>query len=236
MRILLLVSTIVLVDCKIFTAPILATLKSKDLPEDATLDYAYMTKNRGNVPKNEPKEVANVEEVEQEGEEPGVKNEIKGNLASNNAQSGTFGENSGNMSNNTNSNNTTTTNNYQTAEKGFKDAVPVGAMQSTPNNNIKNTTDASHHKGDTSTFVTNNFYNPPNKVDNTLTIGGQLEYEYLWKRIYDIDTKLAELHPVMKSDQPGPLKRKGLIITFDPESDPNNKTLSVDSDGIPNNV
>eukprot|EP00375_Theileria_parva_P001119 XP_763790.1 hypothetical protein [Theileria parva strain Muguga] len=129
MRILLLVSTIVLVDCKIFTAPILATLKSKDLPEDATLDYAYMTKNRGNVPKNEPKEVANVEEVEQEGEEPGVKNEIKGNLASNNAQSGTFGENSGNMSNNTNSNNTTTTNNYQTAEKGFKDAVPVGAMQ-----------------------------------------------------------------------------------------------------------
>lgn len=48
-----------------------------------------------------------------------------------------------------------------------------------------------------------------------MTVGGQLEYEYLWKRIYDIDSKLAQLAPIVK--QATPEARKGLIITFNPE-------------------
>ncbi|UKK02471.2 hypothetical protein MACK_002564 [Theileria orientalis] len=192
--------------------------------DDAALDYSYMTKNRN----DNANQQANAEESNTE-----VTNENAPELAKNQVvsqgQAGTFGENSGNMSNNTNSNNTTT-NHYHNGEpnKGapataqgetptarLKDDVPLGAMQS-PTTNLNNTTDASHHKGDTSTFVTNNFYNPPNPGDqNTLTVGGQLEYEYLWKRIYDIDNKLAQLTPIVK--QASPERRKGLIITFDPE-------------------
>ncbi|XP_952833.1 uncharacterized protein TA09320 [Theileria annulata] len=216
----LLLFIIVFVDCKYLINPILTSLKSKDLPEDATLDYAYMTKNRTTKPQieHEPVESVDTETKESEIREPGIgkhnseelENLVKGNLATNNAQSGTFGENSGNMSNNTNSNNTTT-NNYHT-EKGFKDDIPVGTMQTTPN--IKNTTDTSNHKGDTSTFVTNNFYNP-SKNDNNITIGGELEYEYLWKRIYDIDEKLSELNPInLNPNNLNPLKRKGIVFSL----------------------
>ncbi|UKJ89459.1 hypothetical protein MACJ_002710 [Theileria orientalis] len=191
--------------------------------DDATLDYSYMTKNRNNNPNQQANAEESKTEVDNENAPELAKNQVGGQ-----GQAGTFGENSGNMSNNTNSNNTTTNHYHNEPNKGapatvqgetpaarLKDDVPLGAMQS-PTTNLNNTTDASHHKGDTSTFVTNNFYNPPTPGDqNTLTVGGQLEYEYLWKRIYDIDNKLAQLTPIVK--QASPERRKGLIITFDPD-------------------
>lgn len=111
--------------------------------------------------------------------------------------------------------------------KKSMDDVPLATMQA-PISTVKNKTDSSSHRGDTSTFVTNNFYNPAEKEHDGLTAGAELQYEYLWKRIYDIDSKLLNLEPIYVDKTKDPLRRKGLTITFDAESNPDQHTVNID--------
>lgn len=117
-------------------------------PNDAVMDYSYMTKDR-RPRTNQPNAQ---EEAGTEEEQNAPPAEMAKNQIANQSQAGTFGENSGNMSNNTNSNNTTTNNHYHKAEPGPapppntvestrpKDDVPLGAMQSPTTNNLNNQT------------------------------------------------------------------------------------------------
>ncbi|EDO06351.1 hypothetical protein BBOV_II003960 [Babesia bovis T2Bo] len=89
----------------------------------------------------------------------------------------------------------------------------------------------SNYRGDTSTNVTNNFYNPaaPGDAVNAYSKEAKLELQYLWKRINVIDDKLDKLMPLVRGDPHlDPNNRKGLVITFDAQSDPDNPTVDLE--------
>lgn len=70
------------------------------------------------------------------------------------------------------------------------------------------------------------------KVDGNveLPLDAKLEYEYLWKRINDIDSKLSKTKPLIltNGENRNPFKHKGLIISFDPDTKPERPLLSLD--------
>ncbi|KAK1938624.1 putative membrane protein [Babesia divergens] len=128
------------------------------------------------------------------------------------------GESSANTSNSS-TNNTTTT-----------DSSSKVNNSTTNNNTVKH--GASNYQGDTSTYVTNNFFNPPiqNEAWEDYPRGAKLELQYLWKRINAIDDKLDKLLPIPGGDPKlDPNNRKGLIITFDSLSDPDKPTVDLQS-------
>ncbi|GBE61507.1 signal peptide-containing protein, putative [Babesia ovata] len=140
------------------------------------------------------------------------------------ADSSSGGANS-TSTNNTNSTNTNTnTNNSTQSDNNSK----VDQSQSYQN---QTTHGATNYRGDTSTSVTNNFFNPPipEYTSDVYPKGAKLELQYLWKRINVIDDKLDRLMPIAGGDpRLDPNKRKGLIITFDAQSDPDSPTLNLE--------
>ncbi|CDR95285.1 membrane protein, putative [Babesia bigemina] len=138
------------------------------------------------------------------------------------ADSGSGGTNN-TSTNNTTSTNTNTNNSTQSDNNSKTDQSQSYQHQTTHG--------ATNYRGDTSTSVTNNFFNPPmpEYASEVYPKGAKLELQYLWKRINVIDDKLDRLMPIAAGDpRLDPSKRKGLIITFDAQSDPDSPTLNLE--------
>ncbi|AFZ80985.1 signal peptide-containing protein [Theileria equi strain WA] len=205
------------VGAKSLVKPLFTSLANREIP-DGELEYDYMTKDRGLVHDGEK---GTKSQSTQTGEGGDGENGEEGKDERSEEEEEKKGENE---------NEETTTEKATEGTEDIKknmDDVPLATMQA-PSSTVKNKTDSSVHRGDTSTFVTNNFYNPAEKEHGELTAGAQLQYEYLWKRIYDIDSKLLNLAPIHVDKTKDPLQRKGLTITFDPESNPDQHTVNID--------
>ncbi|ORM40747.1 uncharacterized protein BXIN_2316 [Babesia sp. Xinjiang] len=207
------------------------------LPHNTDLQFSHMGKIFG--PYSEPqandagKSPENLESTTTPGaiESKGTKDDIQGGSersmdnvpvadlkkADSNGGSTTNNANTNNTANTTNTNSTHSDNNSKLDQsQSYHSEVKHGN---------------SSYTGDTSTNVTNNFFNPP--IRDAAWDGypreARLELQYLWKRINLIDDKLGNLVPLAGGDpRLNPNNRKGLIITFDAQSDPESPTVSLD--------
>ncbi|KAK1442808.1 hypothetical protein BgAZ_303260 [Babesia gibsoni] len=132
--------------------------------------------------------------------------------------------------NNTNSNSNNTTN----TTTGDSNTTNKSKVDNSKYYNSTTKHGPSNYRGDTSTYVTNNFFNPPNSdapLEGGYPRGAMLELEYLWKRINVIDEKLDKLLPVGGGKGLDKYARKGLVITFDSQTNPDKPVLDLDSKG-----
>ncbi|GIX64366.1 uncharacterized protein BcabD6B2_38010 [Babesia caballi] len=137
---------------------------------------------------------------------------------------GDGGGGASNNSTNKSSNSNNTTNNSTHSDNNSK-------TDQSQSHHSETNYGASHYRGDTSTYVTNNFFNPPmaDAAWEDHPRGAKLELQYLWKRINVIDDKLDKLMPIAGGDpRLDPSKRKGLVITFDAQSNPGSPTVNLE--------
>ncbi|KAK2198165.1 hypothetical protein BdWA1_001174 [Babesia duncani] len=215
----------------IFRYPMLALDDARRIPHDASLEFAHMTKDRNAEPSKVA--VSKPESIPDTSSDNAWSEDLSKALVPVQSKEVVPYE-----------------------KEGSRDVVPLADMQKPIHNNMSNTTtsntDATHHAndnsrsysntfhkggstytGDTSTYVTNNFYNPEPDYSGlgSLPNDAKLEYKYLWKRIDTIDDKLNKMEPlVLEAGQElSPIKRRGLVISFDADSEPENPKLSVNT-------
>ncbi|GFE54709.1 hypothetical protein BaOVIS_021130 [Babesia ovis] len=173
---------------------------------------------------NESKDAKDKKETIQGGSQRLMDNVPVSDLKKGDGNYGNGNNSNGNMKNATNSNANTNSNSTQSDNNSKVD------QSQTHHSVVKHGN--SNYRGDTSTNVTNNFFNPamPDGAWDDYPREAKLELQYLWKRINAIDDKLGKIMPIVGGNpQLDPSNRKGLIITFDAQSDPDSPTVNLDN-------